>query len=465
MIYSALGASDEIGASCHYLKLNGTGLLLDLGSDPEKEGEESVPNLDLLLDRTDWWVDHAFVTHAHHDHLGSVPVALRQFPHMLVHMTGATRQLADILLPASARLQRRKMREGTTLADPLFAEEDVEACSYLYMAHDLETWFDVTGVRSQAPIRASLYDAGHVLGACGVLIEGEEDGEPRRIFYTSDTGMRSQTIIPGASYPESPIDVLMLESTLGADPNSELSSRREEEKRLGEAIADAIKRGGSVLLPVFALGRGQEIIALLDRYKNRGVIPEDVPIYTAGLMRAISDIYDKTRFSTPRLDEGFQVYGVQQRRLPRSEAALSNALSETGIYVVGSGMMFERTISNRLAQRIVENKKNGLFLVGYARDDSPARRVLQAAIEGEGTEAVIDKARGAQPVNCAVDRFRFSGHSHRRDLIQLVEQLNPGKVILVHGETMAREWMRDNLQFFYPDLPVFSPEMGETLEI
>ncbi len=465
MIYTALGASDEIGASCHYLKLDGTGLLLDLGSDPEQEGDESVPDLDLLHANSDWWVDHAFVTHAHHDHIGSVPVALREFPHMLVHMTRATRQLTDILLPASARLQARKLREGTTASEPLFQEEDVEACSYLYMAHELDTWFDVTGVRSHHPVRASLLDSGHVLGACGVLIEGEEDGKRRRIFYTSDTGMRSQTIIPGATYPDQPIDVLLLETTLGADAESELISRRSEEIRLGESIAEVLVRGGSVLLPVFALGRGQEIIALLDRYKKRGIIPEDVPIYTAGLMRAISDVYDRTRSYTPRLNEDFQVFGVRQRRLPRSQAALSNALSESGIYVVGSGMMFERTISNRLAQRVVGQEKNGVFLVGYAREDSPARSILDAFRDGPGTEAVIDRLVGPQPVNCSVDRFHFSGHSHRRDLIKLVEKMNPNRVILVHGETGAREWMKDNLQFFFPDLPVYAPSTGEVISL
>src|SRR5690606_36195073 len=123
---------------------------------------------------------------------------------------------------------------------------------------------------------------------------------------------------PGADYPDAPVDTLIMESTLGADPDAELTTRKTEEKRLAEALQRVIARGGAVLMPVFALGRAQEIIAMLGTFKRRGILPEDLPIYTAGSMRAVSDLYDKTRFTTPRLNPEFQVFEVEQRRLPRS---------------------------------------------------------------------------------------------------------------------------------------------------
>jgi Cft2 family RNA processing exonuclease len=465
MIYASLGASEEIGASCHYIKIDGTGILLDAGSDPEQEGAASVPDLQRIDAKSDWPVDHIIVTHAHHDHLGSLPVVVRKFPHAHVHMSGATRTLSDILLPASARLQRKKLNEGSTTADPLFAEEDVEACSYLYLSHDLETGIDLTGLKGGYAVEGEFYDAGHVLGSVGVHLSWMEDGKERTLFYTGDTGLRNQTIIPGASYPDDPVDVLLLESTLGADAESENFDRKAEEKRLGKAMAKVLKKGGCVLLPVFALGRGQEIIALVDRFKSRGLIDENVPVYTAGMMRAISDVYDKSRFNTPRLNEEFQVYGVPQKRLPRSENGLVEALKTPCVIAVGSGMMFERTISNKIAQKIVENEKNGVFLVGYAREDSPAALLLEAREKGKGTEVTINKGRGPQAANCDVDRFRFSGHSHRRDLLYLVDVLQPKKIVLVHGETKAREWMADNIKFFYPDVEVISPDRGEVLDL
>lgn len=459
------GAVDEIGASCHYLKIDGTGILLDAGADPEEEGRASLPAFHRIHERSDWHVDHIVLSHAHHDHIGSLPIAIREFPHAHVHMTQATRSLLDVLLPASARLQRRRVEEGTATEDPLYSEEDLQVSSYLYLTHPYETDFDLTGMNGAEPVTARLLDAGHVLGSAGVLITAEEDGETRRIFYTGDTGVTSQTIIPGAEYPDGPVDVLLLEATLGMDAEAESYPRRGEEKKLGDALGTVLGRGGCVLIPAFSLGRSQEVLALIDRYKKRKLIPADTPVYTAGMMRAISDVYDKSRFISPRLNEEFQVYGVEQKRLPRGNSELNKLLGQPGIFVVGSGMMFERTISNRIAQQLVSHEKNGIFLVGFARPDSPADRLLIAAAEGPGTEVILDRVKGPQVLKCTVDKFRFSGHSNRRDLLDLVELLDPEHIVLLHGEQPARQWMKDNIAYFHPDIHVHMPEKGDVVEI
>lgn len=456
-----LGATDEIGASCHYLQIDGTGIMLDAGADPEEEGREAVPDLHFIKDRADAWVDHVLITHAHQDHLGCLPVVIQEFPHVLVHMTRATRDLAGVLLPSSARLQVRKQQEGTSSAEPLFGTEELDAYEYLYLGHHLEFPFELTGVRGRKQIEGRLWDAGHVLGAAGVEIEVEDGDEVRRVFYTSDTSMTAQAILPGGSYPEGPIDTLILESTLGGDPEAEQYSRKTEERRFGEALAETLERGGTALVPVFALGRSQEVLAMIDRFKRRGIIDDETPVYSAGMMRAISDVYDKTRFTTPRMDQDFEVFGVNQKRLPRGQNGLRRALEEPGILVVSSGMMFERTISNKLAQEMVDDEKHSILLVGYAREDSPAARLL----ESTNGEVVLDEARGVQPLKCQVGRFRFSGHSHRRDLLNLVEQLEPRRILLVHGDSNAREWMADNIRFFNPDAEIEVPERGQPVRL
>src|SRR5690625_4569640 len=113
------------------------------------------------------------------------------------------------------------------------------------------------------------------------------------------------------------------------------------------------------------------------------------------------------------------MYGIEQRRGPKSTAALMNALESPGIFVVSSGMMFERTLSNRLAQLMVEDEKNGILLVGFAREDSPADRLQRSFALGQGSPVILDDDLGPQPLNAFVERFRLSSHSHRRDLIQL----------------------------------------------
>ena len=465
MEFVALGDTEEIGASCLFLKINETGIVLDAGADPEEEGEASLPDFDILKKKSGYYVDHAVITHAHHDHMGSLPILIREFPHVVVHMTPVTRQFVEFLLPASARLQRKKLREGSSYAEPLFNEEEVEMQSHLYLTHELQESFTISGMHDSAEIRGKLFNAGHVLGAAGIEITFEEDGKPRRLFYTSDTSIRPQHIIPGGEYPEGPVDVLLLESTLGADPDAELTTRKLEEERLLKSMQRVLDRNGTILIPVFALGRAQEILAVIDRFKSKNQIDPDIPVYTAGGMRAVADLYDKSRHTTPRIDPEFQVFGVSQKRLPRSNKATREALSQPSIHVVSSGMMFERTISNRLAQELVEDEKNGIFLVGYAKDDSPARLILEAAQDGKGNEVVLDRMTGPQPINCDVERFRFSGHSHRRELLQIVERLKPAKIILVHGETEARTWMADNIRYYYPEAEIFLPQHGETITL
>ena len=462
MEFITLGHTDQIGASCHLLKAEETGILLDTGVHPDIDGPEGLPRFDVLRNRPDLFVDHIVMSHAHHDHLGALPVALQRFPHAVVHFTKPTRELAEFLLRASARLQRRRIREGSSTAEPLFSEEELEYYSYLYLAHDLETPFSVAGVRGGAPVRATFYHAGHVLGSAGTLFEFEEAGVPKRVFFTGDILLRPQVLTPAADLPDAPIDVLIMEATLGADTGAEETTRKAEEERFAEHIGRTLAGGGAVLVPVFALGRAQEMLTLIGRLKERGVIPPTTPVYTAGSMRAIAEIYDKTRLTSPRLDPEIQIFGIDQKRLPRGENALVAALREPSIFVLPSGMMFERTMSNEVAQYLVDQEKNAVLLVGFAKPGSPSDLLLQAAKE-PGTEVVIDKMTGPQPVWCSVERFRFSGHSHRRDLLGMVTKLRPKKVVLVHGEPAAKEWMRDNILHFHPEIEVFLPETGVPL--
>jgi Cft2 family RNA processing exonuclease len=465
MEFVALGSTDAIGASCLFLNVNDTGIVLDAGADPDEEGVDSLPRLDLLRRNSAWYVDHVIVTHAHHDHIGALPVVIRDYPHSTVHMTPATRQLADLLLPASARLQRRKQKEGSSPYDPLFNEDELDIQSDLYLTHELRESFDLRGIKDRKPFRAEFYNAGHLLGAAGVHMTFVEDGTQRRLFYTSDTNLRPQDIIPGGEYPTEPVDVLILETTLGADADAEKTTRQLEEERFVAALNRVLDRGGAVLIPVFALGRAQEMLAMIDKFKIEGRLPVDIPIYTAGSMRAVADLYDKTRLTTPRLDPDFQVFGVEQRRLPRSNEATREALREPSIHIMSSGMMFERTISNRLAQQLVEDDRNGVFLVGFVKEDSPARQLLDAATSGQGNQVVLDRMVGPQPVNCEVERFRFSGHSNRRDLLQIVEWLRPQTLLLVHGDPDARSWMADHIRQVYPEIDVHLPECGQRLAI
>jgi len=276
--------------------------------------------------------------------------------------------------------------------------------------------------------------------------------------------MEPQSIIPGGEYP-STTDILVLETTLGADEETEKTSRPEEVERFRETLERVIDRGGTALIPVFVMGRAQEMLAMLQRLKDEGSIPSDVPIYTAGSLRAIAGIYDDTRKTTPRLDEDFQVFGVEQERVPYSSEAKTDVLDGPGIMVVSSGMMFEPTLSNILARRIVENERDAVLIVGHAVEGTPARRLQDAAANGPKSHLMLADGHGPQPVYCTVERFRFSGHSHRRELLKIVDHLSPETVLLVHGEPAAQEWMQGAIEAQHPEMNVLRPDWGERIDV
>ena len=464
MKFLALGDTEDIGASCHFLDVGGTGIALDAGTDPRRDGPDSLPRFGWVRDRARSYVDHAIITHAHHDHMGSLPVLVEEFPHVMAHMTDATQQLLEFLLPASARLQEKRYEKGETSHEPLFTEDDLTFQSHVYLTHELEEEFDLTGMQGATPVTGRFYSAGHILGSVGTEIRFEEDGRERRLFYTSDTNMQPQSIIPGGEYP-SAADVLILETTLGADEEAEQTSRSKEVEKFRETLSRVLERGGTALIPVFVMGRAQEMLAMLQRLKTEGTIPMDVPIYTAGSMRAIAGLYDDTRKTTPRLDEDFRVFDVEQERVPYSSHGKKDVLEGPGIMVVSSGMMFEPTLSNILARRIVENEKDAVLIVGHAVDGTPARRLQDAAEKGPGSPVMLADGYGPQPVYCTVERFRFSGHSHRRDLLKIVDHLAPETVLLVHGEPEAQSWMKRSIEEAHPEIDVRRPGWGELLEL
>ena len=464
MKFLALGDTDGIGASCHFLDLNGSGIALDAGTDPQRDGPDSLPRFDWVGDRADSYVDHTLVTHAHHDHMGSLPVLVRRFPHAMAHMTDATKKLLDILLPASARLQEKRRDRGETTHEPLFTEDELEALHHLYLTHDLGQGFDLTGPKGQSSVTGRFFSAGHILGSAGVEFQFEEWGRDRRVFYTSDTNMQAQTIIPGGEYPDS-TDVLILESTQGAEPEAAATSRPDERDRFRKTLSQVLARGGTALIPVFVMGRAQEILVLLGQLKREGAIPADVPIYTAGSMRAIAGVYDDTRNTTPRVDASDEVYAVDQERVPYESEAKREILDGPGIMVVSSGMMIEPTLSNVLARRMVENEDDAVLLVGHPAEGTPARRLQDAAAEGDGAPVMLADGHGPQPVYCTVERFRFSGHSDRRELLSLVERMTPETVLLIHGDPDAKDWMAEHIKEAHPETEVHRPDWGSVLEV
>jgi len=422
-----LGGAREIGANSYHLDLGGAGLLLDSGLHPKLRGKEAVPR----FDRVSGEVDAVLVSHAHLDHVGALPVALRRFPRARVYMTPATARLAVRMLRNAVTVARRHGQEAEQL---LFGHDEVEWVERVVAPLELDTPTRLDlgpGVRA----RVTFLGAGHLLGAAGILLEWGG----RRVFYSGDTCASGQYICGPARYPEGPLDLLVLDSTHGQDPLSDPEGDRRSFQRATEALGRFITRvaegGGSVLLPVFAMGRTQEILGVLHHLTRAGSIPS-LPIHVSGLAESVCRIYDATRRTTRRHHPELELGEMQHHVLQRGEARRGDLLSSPRILAATSGMMMEGTASHTLAARMMESGRHGVGVVGYVDPSTPAYRVLHAR-EGEPVDLGGDV--GTIRRRCAVQRFPFSAHSRASQLLDTVAALRPERVLLVHGDSGAVE--------------------------
>ena len=451
----------EIGANSYYLEIAGRGLVLDSGMHPKCVGEEALPNLNALAGRKP---EAIVISHSHQDHIGTLPVLMRRQPQARVFMTEATSEIGDVLLHNSVNVMTRQREElGTTLY-PLFTHREIDRVRERWRSCALRQTYTLSGERVPADSSETtfeFFDAGHVLGSTGILLRAEG----RTLFYTGDVNFDDQTIAQAAVFPESEpdgrkVDVLIIECTRGDTPVPPTWSRATEEKRLMAAIENAFTRGGCVLIPVFALGKTQEVLAIL--YKMRREKTLDFPIYIGGLSSKISEIYDRRAQMGRRQLSRLQLLDELRPFVLNAETIHDAGARPGRVYALSSGMMTPKTLSNIFAQRIVDQSRHSIFFVGYADPESPAG-ILRNAKPNE--QVTIDPDRPPQTVRCHIEQFQFSAHASRESLVAFAQRLAPKKILLVHGDPLAVEWMRTRLATDLPKSEISVPAPGVELEL
>jgi Cft2 family RNA processing exonuclease len=447
----------EIGANCYYLGSGEQGVVMDCGMHPKDEGEAALPNLAVLAGRP---VDAILLSHAHLDHIGSLPVLMRQQPQARIFMTEATAAIGDALLHNSVNVMTRE-REEVGVIYPLFTHRETERATDRWQHCPLGQPFTVNGERSPArpddELSFEFCGAGHVLGAAGILLRAEG----RTVFYTGDVNFDDQTLTKGAVFPESEIDVLIIETTRGDSPLPEGFTRTVEERRFAEAIGRAFARGGCVLVPVFALGKTQEVLAMLYNFK-RAKLLEDVPIYIGGLSSKMTGIYDRRANNSPRVIPRLQLF-PEVAPFVLNGKTIADAPARSGrIYALSSGMMTPKTLSNIFARRVIDRPEHSIFFVGYADPGSPAG-ILRRAQPNELVS--LDEDEPAQPLRCHVEQFQFSAHASRESILDYIKKIGPRKVVLVHGDLPAVEWVRASAAAALPKSEVIVPPPGVEIEL
>lgn len=437
-----LGGAGEIGANCYYLNINNIGIIFDCGMHPQKTGLDSLPKFDLLEDKP---TDYVLISHAHQDHLNSLPFLIKKFSHLKIVTTPQTRAVAELTLHNAISILKRQVDESEF---EIYSRDEVDLLIKSINYKSYNEKFVLSSLNSAQEIEAEFFDAGHIIGSAGILLRANG----QKIFFTGDINLSSQTILPGANLPSEKIDTLITETTYGATDSSVLNNWEKEVDRFSFSINKVINNGGSVLIPVFALGKLQEMLATIWLQMLRNKITS-VDIHTGGIGNKINRIYDYNRYVVNRNATDLMLSDIPQKNLNELKD-IDELFKFPSIVLASSGMMVESTNSFMLAKRWMQKKESAIFTVGYMDPSTPGNIVAKSR---RGDKIQLTEMDRKVEVKCDIKNFRFSAHSKREELVSLVKILGPDKVILIHGDKDAIDWVGASVIKQFPDKKVFAP--------
>jgi len=453
-----LNPDTDIGASAWFVDVEGHRLLLDSGMHPKREGREGLPEFRFIRNED---VDAIAISHCHHDHVGTLPVAVRHFPKAHVLMTQLSYFIVERVLHNSVNVMIRQRDERGIREYPLYTHDEVDDIAPVFQGfrynREVE-WSAFHKARAGFPSPTlEFYDAGHTLGSAGIMVRGKKE----TLFYTGDVCFHDQTILRAARFEDVKADVLIMETTRGGRAVPKGITRATEVERLTAAIQRALGRKSCVLIPSFALGRTQEVLALLAELMREGQLKPQ-PIYIGGLGRVFTEIYDLEAHRTHRQHTNLQLN--ESLHLVVLEKGQSEKMKLSGgrIFVITAGMMSENTAAHDLAARMIGDARQSIFFVGYADPDTPAGR-LKAAKPGE--TFVFSPGVGRVTRHCDVQDFDLTAHANRADLLDFVSQVSPRAVLLGHGGEEARKWFEEKIRQRHPKIKIIQPQPGKTVEV
>jgi len=446
-----IGGGNEIGANSYYLNFNGNGIILDCGIHPQQTGLESLPNFDLIKDKS---VDYCLISHAHQDHIGSLPFLVKRFPYVKIITTPQTRALAELALHNSVSILKKEIEDE---GFEFYSHDEVDLLIKMIEYKEYQNEFELNSYRQQkeAKVNCTFYDAGHILGSAGVLLENND----HKIFYTGDINLSSQTLQPSAQLPETKIDTLILETTYGATDSHLLLDWNSESLRFAQEANNIINNGGSILIPVFSLGKMQEILATIWQLMIKRKFTT-VDIYTGGLGTKINRAYDYNRFVVNRVDSEFELNTIPQKdyyEISNTEEFFKHPC----IVLASSGMMIKGTASYSFAHRWLKQKDSAIFTLGYMDTKTPGYVIANSE---RGDKIQLTDFDELIEVYCAIKNFKFSAHARREDLLNILDKLKPDNVILTHGDEEALDWMGSSILKIFKGIKVQIAKVGKEIK-
>ncbi|RNF20759.1 putative cleavage and polyadenylation specificity factor [Trypanosoma conorhini] len=438
-----IGSGGEVGRSCVILRYKGRSVMLDCGNHPAKSGLDSLPFFDSI--RCDE-IDVVLITHFHLDHCGALPYFCEQTAFKgRVFMTSATKAFYKMVM-------NDFLRVGASANDIVTNEwlqstiERIETVEY----HEEVT---VNGIRFQP------FNAGHVLGAALFMV----DIAGMKTLYTGDFSRVPDRHLLGAEVPTYSPDILIAESTNGI---RELESREERETLFTTWVHDVVKAGGRCLVPVFALGRAQELLLILEEYWEAHKELQHIPIYYASsLAQRCMKLYQT--FVSAMNDRVKQQHANHRNpfvfKYIRSLVD-TRSFEDTGPCVVlASPGMLQSGISLELFERWCGDRRNGIIIAGYCVDGTIAKDILAKPKEVAKPDGKVLPLRMR-----TIQSVSFSAHSDGRQTRDFIQALPKTQhVILVHGNVGAMGQLRNKLQqdFAERGMKVYATKNQEAIRI
>lgn len=445
-----LGGADEIGRSAYFLSIADYSILIDCGIKVGKDDlDEIAPRIDAIEH-----IDSIVLTHAHTDHLGWLPALVHRFPDVDIYCTPETAELVPIMLDDCQRhhfAMMHRLKERSAYSSDVFEVADPYEPEDVRLVEDLLVALPYGEVENfpASDLRLTFVRAGHVLGAASALIEGEG----RRVLMGGDISNETQLTVGAAHWSDiAEVDLLVLESTYGNKPRNPLV---EQQRSLVEFVAETVSRQGSVILPCFGLGRGQEVALLLAQAMERGDLPR-VSVWIDGMIRKINRVYERhcPTFSLP--PENFiEVEAVHDRVYAIEEAQRQPTLIVTTSGMLAGGPAVE------YARALLPDARNRIVLTGYQDEGNPGHALLNLTKQGSGARKIYVPNQEGEPMEITAaapaELFQLSAHADQTGLVGSAVETGPRHVVLVHGDPERQRPLGERLR---AELPGSTIEYG-----